>query len=331
MSRVRAAAWRVAQCLPLLGALALLRLLPAIAQTPWAGVIVLPWRLDALTLVFMLAVAAAIAVVPLQPRRVVPALALAMLLAPALLLEHLLALPAALLLAAVVLRSRRWLLAALLLSGALGWPYATASAGWNDATVATAFGTPIAAALLASVVVVLAPWPSHRQGDPLALALLPVWLLPLLRAIGLQPWRSELALLALAAGCTLALWSTVAALREPERQPALAATGALAAALAATGLLTTVGVAAALYSVLTYGLGLGLLLRVPRVAAPLPLTAAFVSLWLVIGAVAASGAWLAAAVLLLAGLGSSAPAVKAPSSSSLRGRLGSARRRCWSG
>ncbi len=305
MSRAwQQAAWRALQWLPLLGACTLLLRLPAIVQAPLAGVVVLPWRLDALTLLFLLSLAAAIALLPLSERQVGMALILAALLAPAMVLEHLLALPAALLLTALLLRSRRWLLAALLLSIAVGRPYATAGAGWNDAPVAASFTTPVAAGLLAAVFVVLAPWPWRRRIDPLELGLLPIWLLPLLRAIGLQPWRPELGLLALIAGCGFAVWSVALALRGPDAdRPAVVASGWLAFALAATGLLTTVGVAAALYGLLAYPLGLSLLLRAPRLAAPLPLTAGFVSAWLAVGAVAAAGAWLAAAALLLAALG----------------------------
>lgn len=293
------------QLLPLLGALVLLRKLPTIAETPLGGVFVLPWRLDALALVFLLSGALAVAAVPLRPHQLLVALAYLMLLVPALLLEHLLALPAALLLVALALRSRRLLLATLLLSAGLAWPYATAGAGWNDPLVAPAFGAPVATVLLAAVAAGLAPWPPRRNSDPMALAVLPLWLLPLLRMIGLQPLRAEWGLLALAAGSVLTLWNASVALRGTDQQRAAAvATGWLAAALASMGLLTTAGIAATLYGLLAYPLALGLLLRAPRLAAPLPLSAAFVSAWLAVGAVAASGAWLAAAALLLAALGS---------------------------
>lgn len=300
----------IVRALPLLAALALLRWLPSIAEQPFTGVLILPWRLDALTLIFLLALSLSIAIVPLRARHTPLAIGFLVLLIPALLLEHVLALPVALLIIGAALRRWRWLGAALVLLIGLLWLYLSGGAGWNDPAVAAALNGPRFGLLLLAAWIGLDLYPLsliREPHDPLRLALTPIWLLPILRAIALGPWSDGWALAALLIGCVAALWAAATALwaaHDHDRQEQ-AATSWLGMALACIGLLTPVGVAAALWLTLIYPIGLALLLGDRRWrlwAGPLPIGATFVGCWLAQGATAASGAFVPGAAIWLAAL-----------------------------
>lgn len=296
--------------LPLLGALFLLRYLPLIAETPPGGLWWLPWRLDALTLVFLIVLLVGLAVLPLRWRDTLLAGLSLMLLVPALLLEHILALPAVLIIISIALRNWRWLCAAVALAIALGLLYITGAAGWNDPLTATALTAPIFLVLLAAVCTGLNIYPIallHEKYDPLRLMLQPIWLLPLIRTLAWGPWNNGWALATLLLGGATALWAGASAVWLSDERPRIdrIANVWLGAGLACVGLLTPVGLASTLWQLLAFTVGMGLLFRAGRWrfwAAPVPLTATFVAGWLALGASAASGAWLIAAALWLATL-----------------------------
>jgi hypothetical protein len=311
---------RALQALPLIGALALLRWLPTIAQpvepgaAGMSGVLLLPWRLDALTLLLLLTLALGVALTPLSPRDTVRALIALALLLPALLLEHLLALPLGLLGVGLLLAGAsrwRWLAAAVLLTLGLSLLRRTGGAGWYTPATATALTSPLFLLLLISAYIGLGGYPLGLLGRQnassyaaLDLALQPIWLLPLLRTIGWGPWNSGWALATLLLGGLTALWAGASALwtAAPEQRVERIAGAWLGLALACIGLLTPVGIASALWQLLAYALGLGLLFGAPRWriwAAPLPISATFVASWLAQGATAASGTYLLTGVCWL--------------------------------
>lgn len=310
--------WRGLQALPALAALALLRWLPLISQPPELdaqraavqGVLLLPWRLDALTLTLLLALTVGVALVPLAPRDSLRALAALALLLPGLLFEHLLMLPLVLLGVALLLWDWRWLLAATLLLTGMTLLYRTGGAGWYSPASATALSSPLFLLLLAAAYIGLHGYPLGLLGRAsdsgraiLSLALQPIWLLPLLRTIGWGPWNSGWALAALLLGGTAALGAATSALwTTPDRRVARIVGAWLGLALASIGLLTPVGIASTLWQILASALGLGLLLSQSRWrlwAAPLPLSSAFLASWLVQGATAASGTFLLTGVCWL--------------------------------
>lgn len=311
--------WRGLQALPALGALLLLRWLPLISQPPELdaqraavqGVLLLPWRLDALTLTLLLALTAGVALVPLAPRDTLRAILALALLLTGLLFEHLLMLPLALLGVALLLWDWRWLLATALLLTGLALLYRTGGAGWYSPATATALSSPLFLLLLAATYVGLHGYPLALPGRVpasgtalLGLALQPIWLLPLLRTIGWGPWNSGWALATLLLGGATALWAAASALwtTAPDERVARIAGAWLGLALACVGLLTPVGVASTLWQILAYALGLGLLLSRSRWrlwAAPLPLSATFLASWLAQGATAASGTFVLTGVCWL--------------------------------
>lgn len=301
---------RTVHALPLLGALWLLRWLPSITDTPLQGVLLLPWRLDALTLTWIFVQTLAVALLPpVSWRDTSRALAALVLLLPALVFEHLLGLPVALIGIAVLLWQPRWLAAALFLLGGLIWLYLIGGAGWYTPETTTALISPIFGLLLAAAYVGINGYPvslAHESVNPVGLALTPIWLLPLLRTLAWGPWPSGWALAVVLLGGATALWAAAAALWATDEQAiARLAQTWLGLALACIGLATPVGIASALFQLLTYALGVGLLFgpAPSRLwAAPLPLSAAFVAFWLVQGATAASGAFLLAAVIWLGAL-----------------------------
>jgi len=296
--------------LPLAGALWSLRWLPTIAATPLQGASPLGWYFDPLTHVFVLLLALGVAPLQLGWRDTLRVLAAVGLLVPALLAEHLLALPITLVLVSGLLKSWRWFIASVVLLIALGLLLALGGAGWHGPHTATLITSPIFLLLLAACCIGLGIYPAAifaQAFDPLRLMLQPLWLLPLLRAIAWGPWNTGWALATLLLGLVATLWACTTALwGAPSRSRVdhIANTW-LSMALTCIGLLTPVGISAALWLVLSYPLSLGLLLRGSRWrwwAAPLPPTAMFTACWLVQGALAASGTLLAAAVCWLATL-----------------------------
>lgn len=324
-------AWRAALLLPLMGSLLLLRFVPRVTEAPATRQWLIAWRLDPLSLVFLLSLCFAVAVLPPPNDRIwrqpVRALACLGLIVAGLLAQHLLVLPLALIGVGVALRSWRWLLAAALLTISLGWLRFAGGRTWDAAQTAPLLTAPIFLLLLAGSYAGLGGYPlglRRERSDPLRLALQPIWLLPLLRAIAWGPWNSGWALAVLLLGGATALWSGTAALwaiADDERIERLAGTW-LGMALAASGLLTTVGTISVLWQVLTYGVSLGLLWtrRWRWWAAPLPLSASFVASWLVQGATAASGTALLAAALWLATLFSGIAVFRLPRDPATRSR-----------
>lgn len=324
-------AWRAALLLPLMGSLLLLRFVPRVTEAPATRQWLIVWRLDPLSLVFLLSLCFAVAVLPPPNDRIwrqpVRALACLGLIVAGLLAQHLLVLPLALIGVGVALRSWRWLLAAALLTISLGWLRFAGGRTWDAAQTAPLLTAPIFLLLLAGSYAGLGGYPldlRRERSDPLRLALQPIWLLPLLRAIAWGPWNSGWALAVLLLGGATALWSGTAALwaiADDERIERLAGTW-LGMALAASGLLTTVGTISVLWQVLTYGVSLGLLWtrRWRWWAAPLPLSASFVASWLVQGATAASGTALLAAALWLATLFSGIAVFRLPRDPATRSR-----------
>lgn len=318
--------WRGVQALPLVGALALLRWLPTLAQPSGLdgqqaairGVLFLPWRVDALTLVLLLVLTLGVALVPLRPRDTLRALAALALISIGLIFEHLLALPLTLIGVGLLLYPQstwRWLLAAGLLISGLSLLYRNGGAGWYTPETATALRSPSFLLLLLAAYIGLNGYPLaqlHSQQissrTALDLALQPIWLLPLLRTIGWGPWNSGWALATLLLGGALALWSATGALwtTTPEQRVMRIAGAWLGLAFICIGLLTPVGIASTLWQLLAYPIGLGLLLHRAATpsrwriwAAPLPLSAAFIASWLAQGATAASGTFLLTALCWL--------------------------------
>jgi hypothetical protein len=295
--------------LPLLAALWLLGWLPQITESGLSGSWPLPWRLDALTFWFILNLTLGVALLPLGWRDTLRALA-ALLLLIALCAEHLLLLPIALIALAALLWSWRWLLAGAFLTLGVGLLWWAGGTTWSAATTATAI-TPLAFLLILVACgtglncypLVALPQPF----DPLRQALQPVWLLPLIRTIEWGPWNSGWSLAVVVLGGATALWSSANAIWTNDRgQRIEQILGTwLGLALASVGLLSTVGIASALWQVLAYTLGIGVLLRAERGmlwAGPVPPTVGFVAAWLAQGATAAGGAFLLAAVCWLATL-----------------------------
>lgn len=311
---------RLLQAWPLLGALPLLRYLPTITTAPPAGVWPVPWRLDALALIFLLSLCASVALPALygSPHSLIPwsdtlrALTALGVLLPALLLDHLLALPAALVLASALVRSWRWAAAAGVLLAGLILLRIGGGTTWPAAETAGVLTPGVFLMLVAATCVGLPCYPAglaHQRYDPVRLMLQPIWLLPLLRTFAWGPWHSGWSVAIVLLGGATALWSASTALwstSETERVERVVGTWQ-GLALACVGLATPVAAASALWQVLAYGLGLALLQpyasergRSALWAAPLPPSATFVACWLAQGAAAASGAFLLAAALWLA-------------------------------
>lgn len=311
--------WRGLQALPAIATLVLLRWLPLISQPAQLdgqraavqGVLLLPWRVDTLTLTLLLALTVGVALLPLAPRDTLRALAALALLLVGLIFEHLLMLPLALLGVALLLWDWRWLLAGAMLLTGLTLLYRTGGAGWYTPATATALSSPLFLLLLAAAYIGLHGYPFGLLGHAptsgtalLSLALQPIWLLPLLRTIGWGPWNSGWALATLLLGGTAALAAAASALwtTTPQTRVARIAGAWLGLALACLGLLTPVGVASTLWQILAYAVGLALLLSRSRWrlwAAPLPLSATFLASWLAQGASAASGTFLLTGVCWL--------------------------------
>jgi hypothetical protein len=297
------------QWLPLLSGIWLLRFLPGITDAPLGGSWPLPWRLDALTLCFWLALTLGVVFLPLGLRGTLRAVA-ALLLLVTIAGEHLLLLPLALIGVSALLWNWRWLLGSALLALGLGLLWLNGGSTWSAPATATAISSPAFLLILLGCGVGLNSYPIAllpQPADLLRQALQPLWLLPLIRAIEWGPWNSGWTLATLLIGGATALWAGSSALwaNDPgERIERILGTW-LGMALACVGLLTTVGLVAALWQALAYGLGLGLLLRSARWSwwvVPVPPAASFVAAWLVQGATAAGGAFLLAAVFWLATL-----------------------------
>lgn len=314
--------------LPLLGAIALLRWAPRIAEAPLGGAWPLPWRLDALTLCFAIALPLGVAFLPLGRRDTLRSwVALALLVAAA--GEHLLILPLALIILGVLLWSWRWLLAGGLLAAGLGLVWLSGGGTWTAPATATAVTSPAFLLILLGCSIGLNTYPIAliaQRPDPLRQALQPIWLLPLVRTIEWGPWNSGWTLAALLLGGVTALWAGSTALwtNDPRQRIERILSVWLGMALACVGLLTTVGIAAALWQILAYALGLGLLLRAERWgwwAGPVPPAASFVAAWLAQGATAASGAFLLAGVFWLATLLSGIAILRSRSETQISSRL----------
>ncbi|HEY0735520.1 MAG TPA: hypothetical protein VGD69_11490 [Herpetosiphonaceae bacterium] len=295
--------------LPLLGALFMLRFLPQMAESSLGGTWPLAWRLDALTLCFAIALPLGVAFLPLNWRDTLRALgALALLVAVA--GEHLLVLPVALIILGALLWSWRWLLAGALLTAGLGLMWLNGGSTWSAPATATAVTSPAFLLILLGCSIGLSNYPialMRQSSDPVRQALQPIWLLALIRTIEWGPWNSGWTLAALLLGGVTTLWAASTALWASDRAQRIERILStwLGMALACVGLLTTVGIAAALWLMLAYALSLGLLLRTERWgwwAGPVPPSASFVAAWLAQGATAASGAFLLAAVFWLATL-----------------------------
>jgi hypothetical protein len=297
---------RAAQILPLLGTIWLLRFLPQINAAPLHGRWPLPWRLDGLTLCFIISLTLSAALVPLSRRDTLRALA-ALLLCTALVGEHMLLLPLALIGVGGILWNWRWLLAGALLTIGVALLWFGGGATWYAPETATAITSSSFLLILAACSIGVNSYPIARlpqPADPLRHALQPIWLLPLLRTIEWGPWNNGWALAVLVLGGVTALWaSSQAVWTNSQTRRVEHILGAwLGMAFACVGLLTTVGIASALWHVLAYGFAVGLLLRADRRvwwAGPLPPTTGFVAGWLAQGATAASGAFLLAGAFWL--------------------------------
>lgn len=320
------------RALPLLGAIWLLRFLPQIAEAPPSGAWPLPWRLDALTLCFVIALPLGVAFLPLGWRDTLRALAaLALLIAVA--GEHLLILPLALIGLSGLLWSWRWLLASGLLTLGLGLVWLSGGTTWSAPETATSATSLAFLLLLLGCSIGLNSFPiallhakDGRPSDLLRQALQPLWLLPLIRTIEWGPWNSGWTVAALLIGGVTTLWSGSTALWTSDRSQRIEwiLSAWLGMALACVGLLTTVGIAAALWQMLAYTLGLGLLLRSERGgwwAGPVPPTVSFVAAWLAQGATAASGAFLLSGVFWLATLFSGIAILRLRSETQISSRI----------
>jgi hypothetical protein len=293
---------RLIHTLPLLGALLLLPQLPTIAENPIRGNWPLPWQIDALRIVFLISLGSGLAVAPLRWRT----LAASLLILLAVPFEHLLALPAALLVSAVVLRSWRWLAAAIVLAIAFAPLRMQGSAAWSEPHTLT---SPIFLLLITATYVGINGYPvalARQKSDPGLIALQPIWLLPVLHTFAWGPWNNGWTVATVLLGGATALWGSAAALWTPNETQRMAWLGSawLGSALAGVGLATTVGAASALWQTLIFGVSIGLL-RSPRtrwLAAPIPLTAPFVAAWLAQGAAAASGVFLLTGALWLSAI-----------------------------
>ncbi len=313
---------RLLQALPLVGIFLLLPLVTTVADIPLTRSWPLPLRLDSLTLVFAVSLCAAAGLPAVQGalqsdhswRNVLQSLAALVVLLPALVVEHLIALPLALLLTAIILRSWRWGAAVLVLLAGLLLLRATGARSWYAIDSARGFSPPIFLLILTATCVGLDCYPAslaNERSNVLRLRLQPVWLLPLLRTYTWGPWSSGWALAAVLIGGATTLWSAYAALwtgNDTKRSEHIAGTW-LGMALTTAGLATPVGTASALWQVGVYGLGLVLLQpdahersRGALWAAPFPPAAAFSACWLAQGAAAASGAFILAAIFWLATL-----------------------------
>lgn len=293
---------RLLHTLPLIGALLLLPRLPQIAENPITGSWPLPWQLDALRIVFLLSLSSGLAVAPLRWRTLGASLVLLL----AVPFEHLLALPAAMLVSAVLLRSWRWIVAAIVLAIALGLLRLQGSAAWSDPHTLT---SPIFLLLITAAYVGSNGYPvalDRERFDPGLIALQPISLLPLLHTFAWGPWNNGWTVATVLLGGATALWGSAAALwsADPARRVTWLGSAWLGSALTGVGLATTVGAASALWQALIFGVGIGLL-QSPRsrsFAAPLPLTATFVAAWLAQGAAAASSVFLLTGALWLAAI-----------------------------
>ncbi|HEY0605271.1 MAG TPA: hypothetical protein VGD58_20290 [Herpetosiphonaceae bacterium] len=323
------------RALPLLGAISLLRFLPQMAESSLGGAWPLPWRLDALTLCFAIALPLGVAFLPLSWRNTLRALvALALLVAVA--GEHLLVLPVALIILGGLLWSWRWLLAGALLAAGIGLIWLNGGSAWSAPATATAVTSPAFLLILLGCSIGLSSYPialMRQSSDPLRQALQPIWLLPLIRTIEWGPWNSGWTLAALLLGGVTTLWAASTALWTDDRAQRIERilSAWLGMALACVGLLTTVGIAAALWLILAYALSLGLLLRSERWgwwAGPVPPAASFVAAWLAQGATAASGAFLLSAVFWLATLFSGIAILRLRSETKISSRLSIASALC---
>lgn len=314
---------RILQGLPLVGALLLLARYGPTITTAWpAGVWPAPWRLDALALVFGLSLCASVALVAWNgPRHnslpwadTLCALAALGVLLPALLLEHLLALPAALVVVGVLLRSWRWAIAAGALLTSLILLRISGGTTWQAAQTASALTPPVFLLLVTATCIGLPSYPAglvQERSDRVRLMLQPIWLTPLLRTFEWGPWNSGWSVAVVLLGGATAVWAASTALwteSPAERVERIAGTWQ-GLALACVGLATPVAAASALWQVVMYALGLALLQPYATErdssslwAAPLPPSATFVACWLAQGAAAASGAFLLAAALWVATL-----------------------------
>lgn len=327
----RPAAWIVRgwlRALPLLGAIFLLRWVPQLAESPPGGGWPLPWRLDALTLCFVIALPLGVAFLPLGWRDTLRSLA-ALILLVTLTAEHLLILPLALIVVGALLWSWRWLLAGGLLVAGLGIMWLNGGSTWSAPATATTVTSPAFLLILLGCSIGLNSYPIGlipQRPDSIRQALQPIWLLPLIRTIEWGPWNSGWTLAALLLGGLTTLWASSTALwtnDRGQRSERILSTW-LGMALVCVGLLTTVGIAAALWLMLAYALGLGLLLRSERWswwAGPVPPTASFVATWLAQGATAASGTFLLAAVFWLATLFSGIAILRLRSDSQVSSKL----------
>lgn len=324
------------RALPLLAAIWLLRWIPQMAETPLNGSWPLPWRLDALTLCFVIALPLGVAFLPLDWRDTLRALVAFALLA-AVAGEHLLLLPLALIVIGGLLWSWRWLLAGGLLVAGFGLIWLSGGSTWSAPATATAVTSPAFLLILLGCSIGLNSYPvaflhhalrapGTRSSDPLCQALQSIWLLPLIRTIEWGPWNSGWTLAALLIGGVTVLWASSTALWANDRTQRIERilSAWLGMALACVGLLTTVGIAAALWQLLAYALGLGLLLRSERWgwwAGPMPPAAGFVAAWLAQGATAASGAFLLSGVFWLATLFSGIAILRHRSETQISSRL----------
>jgi hypothetical protein len=293
----------IAQILPLLGALALLPLMLAPEFNAWP----LPWRLDALTIVVSLVIALGIAALPHREGDSWRSLTAAAILFPALLAEHLVILPIALLIVGALLRSVRFLIAGGALLIASSWLTVAGGARWSNELAAGLLTSPLFLLFLLATAAGLGLYPFSliiERVDRARLALQPIWLVPLLRTIEWGPWNSGWAIAAVLIGGATALWSAASAVWTADNDSRIdqIARVWLGMALACAGLLTPVGIAAALWLLLAAVLSLGLLVSRTLWAAPLPPSMLFVATWLAIGATAASGAMLLAGAFFLATL-----------------------------
>jgi hypothetical protein len=311
---------RSCQVAPLLIALALLTLVPQIAIAPLSGILFVPWRLDALTLIFVVSLCLGVALPALHSpaaslpswRAILLALARLAFLIPALLVEHLLGLPLALLVVGVLLRNWRWGAAAsVLLCGLLLLRMAGARS-WYEPQLLAALTSPVFLLLITSACAGLPCYPAalvNEQPRTEQLMLQPIWLLALLRTFSWGPWNSGWIVAVVLIGGATTVWSASIALwTDSERERVERVAGVwLGMALACVGLATPVGIASALWLVVVYPLGLALILPVQRNssrlwAAPVPPSAIFVGCWLALAASAASGAFLLSAMIWFASL-----------------------------
>ncbi|WP_029214952.1 hypothetical protein [Kallotenue papyrolyticum] len=295
--------------LPLAGGLALLLELPRMDPlTSVGGAWPLPWRCDALAIALGLALALGIALAPWHAQQLWRLPLVSALLAVALLTDQLILLALVLLALGLLLADRRWMLAGGLLLLAALLLAAAGAMRWSDPQAGPRLSSPTFLLLALACLAGLGTYPFSLMAarpDALRRAAQPIWLLPLLRTVAWGPWNSGWALALVLVGAVGALWAAGAALGASDDETCHERLSGLwlSMALACLGLLTSVGMAAALW--LPYGIAVSQPLLTGRRrmwAMPLPPTLMFTAVWLALGATAASGAMVLAAALLLATL-----------------------------